>query len=68
MAMPGLAGGRRGTDELRPLVDTVFAAPTEGARRRDGPVPAGGPEAVAALVGGLGEVLPGTRSSLQEHA
>lgn len=57
--MPGLAGGRQGPDELRPLVDTVFAALTEGARRRAGPVPAGGPDAVAVRVGeALGEVLP----------
>jgi L-2,4-diaminobutyrate decarboxylase len=56
---PGLAGGRGGAQELRPLLDTVLAALEEGTRRRAGPVPAGGPDAVAEKVGqALGDALP----------
>ncbi|MCL2731886.1 MAG: aminotransferase class V-fold PLP-dependent enzyme [Actinomycetia bacterium] len=59
MPMPGLAGGRHGAEEMRPLVETVYAALAEGARDRGGAVPAGGPEAVAdRLAQAVGDVLP----------
>ncbi|MFC4030407.1 pyridoxal phosphate-dependent decarboxylase family protein [Streptomyces polygonati] len=69
MPMPALAGGRQGAEELRPLVQLVLDALTEGARRRGGPVPRGGPAAVAAGVDeALGEAMPrdgrGERESL----
>ncbi|MFI0236755.1 pyridoxal phosphate-dependent decarboxylase family protein [Streptomyces sp. NPDC016845] len=47
---PPLAGGTQGPAALRPLLDTVLDALHEGAVRRDGPLPAGGPDAVAALL------------------
>lgn len=46
MPTPPLAGGTTGPDALRPLLDTVLDALREGAHRRDGPLPAGGPGAV----------------------
>ncbi|AJE86257.1 amino acid decarboxylase [Streptomyces albus] len=56
---PPLAGGAAGPTALRPMLDTVLAALQEGALRRQGPLPAGGPEAVAARVRrALGTVLP----------
>ncbi|MCX5378947.1 aminotransferase class V-fold PLP-dependent enzyme [Streptomyces sp. NBC_00091] len=56
---PPLAGGRDGGDALRPLLDTVLTALRTGAEERRGPLPAGGPEAVAARVAAaLGDVLP----------
>ena len=59
MADAGLAGGRQGAEELRPLVETVLAALAEGARGRAGPVAAGGPAAVAERVAhAVPEVLP----------
>ncbi|MFI1091398.1 pyridoxal phosphate-dependent decarboxylase family protein [Streptomyces sp. NPDC020917] len=59
MPMPGLAGGRHGAEEMRPLVETVYAALAEGARDRGGAVPAGGPETVAdRLAQAVGDVLP----------
>ncbi|NGN64724.1 aminotransferase class V-fold PLP-dependent enzyme [Streptomyces sp. A7024] len=45
-----LAGGAAGARALRPYVDAVLAALEEGATERQGPLPAGGPEAVAARV------------------
>ncbi|MGW2653537.1 pyridoxal phosphate-dependent decarboxylase family protein [Streptomyces sp. NPDC001478] len=48
MPTPALAGSTTGPTALRPLIDTVLTALQEGARRRDGPLPAGGPDAVAA--------------------
>ncbi|WP_405494081.1 pyridoxal phosphate-dependent decarboxylase family protein [Streptomyces sp. NBC_00096] len=54
-----LAGGAHGPDALRPLLDTVLEALRTGARARGGPLPAGGPHAVAARVAAaLGDVLP----------
>jgi L-2,4-diaminobutyrate decarboxylase len=41
-----LAGGAAGPRALRPLLDTVLAALTDGATARCGPLPAGGPAAV----------------------
>ncbi|MEU6823162.1 aminotransferase class V-fold PLP-dependent enzyme [Streptomyces atriruber] len=47
---PPLAGGARGADALRPLLDIALGALREGATARGGPLPAGGPEAVAERV------------------
>ncbi|MET7622088.1 aminotransferase class V-fold PLP-dependent enzyme [Streptomyces sp. NPDC005408] len=49
---PGLAlaGGTAGPDALRPLLAIVLAALTDGAAARGGPIPRGGPEAVASRV------------------
>ncbi|MFE3762758.1 pyridoxal phosphate-dependent decarboxylase family protein [Streptomyces sp. NPDC059104] len=56
---PPLAGGRHGADALRPLLDTALTALATGTKERGGPLPAGGPEAVAARVAAaLGDVLP----------
>lgn len=46
MPTPPLAGGVTGPAQLRTLLDTVLTALHEGAARRDGPLPAGGPDAV----------------------
>ncbi|MFB6813829.1 pyridoxal phosphate-dependent decarboxylase family protein [Streptomyces sp. NPDC056347] len=43
---PPLAGTTTGPAALRPLLDTVLAALHDGARRRDGPLPTGGPDTV----------------------
>ncbi|ULR49944.1 pyridoxal phosphate-dependent decarboxylase family protein [Streptomyces deccanensis] len=59
MTAPPLASGPQGPGALRPLLDTVLDALREGAGTRGGPLPAGGPEAVAAMVrDALGEPLP----------
>jgi L-2,4-diaminobutyrate decarboxylase len=59
MRTPPLASGPEGPDALRPLLDTVLDALTTGRRARGGPLPAGGPEAVATRVAdALGDVLP----------
>ncbi|MEU9123813.1 pyridoxal-dependent decarboxylase [Streptomyces sp. NPDC048506] len=42
-----LAGGTNGPRALRPLLDTVLDALTTGAEDRAGPLPPGGPDAVA---------------------
>ncbi|MFG2984396.1 pyridoxal phosphate-dependent decarboxylase family protein [Streptomyces sp. NPDC048258] len=56
---PPLAGGPGGAEALRPLLDTVLDALHSGARARGGPIPAGGPDALAARVqAALGDVLP----------
>ncbi|MFD8818954.1 hypothetical protein ACFV23_47595, partial [Streptomyces sp. NPDC059627] len=47
MSTPPLASGPQGPDALRPLLDTVLDALREGGRARGGPLPAGGPAAVA---------------------
>ncbi|MEU3463169.1 aminotransferase class V-fold PLP-dependent enzyme [Streptomyces sp. NPDC006733] len=44
---PQLAGGITGPAHLRPLLDTVLDALTAGATARGGPLPSGGPDAVA---------------------
>ncbi|MFJ4962074.1 L-2,4-diaminobutyrate decarboxylase [Streptomyces sp. ADI96-02] len=46
MPTPPLAGGTAGPAALRPLIDTVLTALQDGAARRDGPLPAGGPDTV----------------------
>ncbi|MGW2568445.1 pyridoxal phosphate-dependent decarboxylase family protein [Streptomyces sp. NPDC001537] len=59
MSTPSLASGPEGPHALRPLLDTVLHALDEGAHARGGPLPAGGPAAVAArLRAALGDVLP----------
>ncbi|SCE08860.1 L-2,4-diaminobutyrate decarboxylase, partial [Streptomyces sp. BpilaLS-43] len=46
MPIPPLAGGTAGPAHLRPLLDTVLTALHDGAARRGGPLPAGGPDTV----------------------
>ncbi|WEH18795.1 aminotransferase class V-fold PLP-dependent enzyme [Streptomyces sp. VNUA24] len=59
MTAAPLASGPQGPDALRPLLDTVLDALREGAGARGGPLPAGGPDTVTALVrDALGEPLP----------
>ncbi|MFE1799418.1 pyridoxal phosphate-dependent decarboxylase family protein [Streptomyces sp. NPDC059517] len=54
-----LASGLHGPDNLRPLLDTVLAALRTGAATRPGPLPTGGPPAVAArLREALGDPFP----------
>ncbi|MGI5374649.1 pyridoxal phosphate-dependent decarboxylase family protein [Streptomyces sp. CA-251387] len=54
-----LASGPEGPHALRPLLDTVLHALSEGTRARGGPLPSGGPDAVAARVrDAIGDVLP----------
>ncbi|MEV6160544.1 aminotransferase class V-fold PLP-dependent enzyme [Streptomyces sp. NPDC052052] len=43
---PPLAGSTTGPTALRPLIDTVLTALHDGAHRRDGPLPAGGPDTI----------------------
>ncbi|MFJ9418422.1 pyridoxal phosphate-dependent decarboxylase family protein [Streptomyces sp. NPDC101227] len=50
MSTPLLAGGTAGPAALRPLLDTVLDALTTGAEHRAGPLPPGGPDAVAHAV------------------
>ncbi|MBT2546238.1 aminotransferase class V-fold PLP-dependent enzyme [Streptomyces sp. ISL-44] len=57
--LPPLAGGANGPAALRPLLDTVLEALRTGAEERGGPLPAGGPDTLAARVqAALGDVLP----------
>ncbi|MFF6950584.1 pyridoxal phosphate-dependent decarboxylase family protein [Streptomyces iakyrus] len=59
MSTPPLASGPDGPQALRPLLRTVLDALATGARARGGPLPAGGPEQVAArLRDAVGDVLP----------
>ncbi|MFK4102347.1 pyridoxal phosphate-dependent decarboxylase family protein [Streptomyces sp. NPDC019531] len=59
MNTPPLASGPEGLTALGPLLDTVLDALGEGARRRGGPLPAGGPPEVAERVrAAVGDVLP----------
>ncbi|MFE9447648.1 pyridoxal phosphate-dependent decarboxylase family protein [Streptomyces sp. NPDC006739] len=59
MSLPPLASGPDGPVALRPLLDTVLDALRAGGRARGGPLPAGGPDAVAARVAdAVGDVLP----------
>ncbi|MDN3296755.1 aminotransferase class V-fold PLP-dependent enzyme [Streptomyces ficellus] len=67
MSTPPLAGGPEGPEALRPLLDTVLDALHHGAVTRSGPLPAGGPDAVAAHVrGAVGDVLPDTGTGADE--
>jgi L-2,4-diaminobutyrate decarboxylase len=60
-AEPGLAGGPAGAARVRALADAAMTAVAESAATRQGPIPAGGPaavaESVAAALGPAG-VLP----------
>ncbi|MFI9751928.1 pyridoxal phosphate-dependent decarboxylase family protein [Streptomyces collinus] len=59
MSTPPLASGPHGPHALRSLLHTVLDALETGARARGGPLPAGGPEQVAArLRDAVGDVLP----------
>ncbi|MFI9649786.1 pyridoxal phosphate-dependent decarboxylase family protein [Streptomyces sp. NPDC052040] len=59
MSLPPLASGPEGPNALAPLLATVLDALRDGERRRGGPLPAGGPTAVAARVrDAVGDVLP----------
>ncbi|MDT0412528.1 MULTISPECIES: pyridoxal phosphate-dependent decarboxylase family protein [Streptomyces] len=59
--LPPLSGGPHGPEALRPLLDTVLTALTDGAHHRKGPLPAGGPAPVAAaLHAAATPVLPDT--------
>ncbi|MBH5132093.1 hypothetical protein I3J14_18385, partial [Streptomyces sp. HB-N217] len=59
MGLPPLASGPHGTDALRPLLDTVLDALRTGTAARGGPLPPGGPDAVAARVAdAAGDILP----------
>ncbi|MEU1512695.1 aminotransferase class V-fold PLP-dependent enzyme [Streptomyces sp. NPDC005811] len=59
MSTPPLASGPEATDALRPLLATVLDALDAGRTARGGPLPAGGPDAVAArLSAAVGDVLP----------
>ncbi|AJP01558.1 amino acid decarboxylase [Streptomyces cyaneogriseus subsp. noncyanogenus] len=61
MSTPPLASGPDGPDALRPLLDTVLDALRAGSRARGGPLPAGGPGAVARQVrDAAGDLLPET--------
>lgn len=51
-----LAGGSSGAASLRPLLETVLDALADGAAERCGPLPAGGPAAPEANIGGT--ILP----------
>ncbi|MFI1163739.1 pyridoxal phosphate-dependent decarboxylase family protein [Streptomyces sp. NPDC020801] len=54
-----LASGPEGPRALRPLLDTVLDALDTGRRARGGPLPTGGPEAVAARMrDAVADVLP----------
>ncbi|MEU8869755.1 aminotransferase class V-fold PLP-dependent enzyme [Streptomyces javensis] len=52
-----LAGGQSGPGVLRPMVDTVLDALAHGAADRGGPLPAGGPAAVARRIRGAARPL-----------
>ncbi|WP_411076627.1 pyridoxal phosphate-dependent decarboxylase family protein [Streptomyces sp. cmx-10-25] len=65
-APPPLAGGVPGADALRPLLGTVLDALRAGAEERGGPLPAGGPDAVAHRTARLGAVLPETGTGPDE--
>ncbi|MFE5916072.1 pyridoxal phosphate-dependent decarboxylase family protein [Streptomyces sp. NPDC056468] len=57
--LPSLASGPEGPHALRPLLDIVLDALGEGARARRGPLPSGGPDAVAGRMRtAVGDVLP----------
>ncbi|MFJ5259016.1 pyridoxal phosphate-dependent decarboxylase family protein [Streptomyces sp. NPDC088387] len=59
MSTPPLASGPQGPDALRPLLDTVLDALHTGRHARGGPLPAGGPDAVAVRVrDAVDDVLP----------
>lgn len=59
MSTPPLASSPEGPHALRPLLDTVLDALTDGTRTRGGPLPPGGPGTVAQRMrDAIGDVLP----------
>ncbi|MEV6550813.1 aminotransferase class V-fold PLP-dependent enzyme [Streptomyces sp. NPDC051597] len=67
MHTPPLAGGPTGPAALRPLLAVVLDALGEGAVARGGPLPHGGPEAVAVRVrAAVGEVFPAHGTGAEE--
>ncbi|WP_338676070.1 aminotransferase class V-fold PLP-dependent enzyme [Streptomyces sp. SCSIO 30461] len=67
MSTPPLAGGVAGRDALRPLLAVVLDALKEGADRRGGPLPRGGPDAVGRRVRGtVRPVVPDHGSGAEE--
>ncbi|MER0242487.1 pyridoxal-dependent decarboxylase [Streptomyces sp. HSW2009] len=65
--LPPLAGGAAGPRALRPLIDAVLDTLATGARDRAGPLPPGGPAAVAATVRRtVGEALPAEGTGVDE--
>ncbi|MFI1099758.1 pyridoxal phosphate-dependent decarboxylase family protein [Streptomyces melanogenes] len=67
MHLPPLAGGPHGPAALHPLLGVVLDALREGAVARGGPLPGGGPEAVAVRVAAaIGDVLPLRGTSAEE--
>ncbi|MFD9484248.1 pyridoxal phosphate-dependent decarboxylase family protein [Streptomyces sp. NPDC059991] len=67
MHTPPLAGGPTGPAALHPLLGVVLDALREGAVARGGPLPGGGPEAVAVRVGAaVGEAFPSRGTSAEE--
>ncbi|WP_327322940.1 aminotransferase class V-fold PLP-dependent enzyme [Streptomyces sp. NBC_01210] len=65
---PALAGGTAGPDALRPLLAVVLDALHDGAAQRGGPLPAGGPETVAARLREAAEPLLPERGTGAEEA
>ncbi|MBL1115605.1 aminotransferase class V-fold PLP-dependent enzyme [Streptomyces sp. 110] len=63
-----LAGGQSGPDVLRPMVDTVLNALAHGAADRGGPLPAGGPAAVARRIRGAARPLIPDEGEGPHHA
>ncbi|MFD9634060.1 pyridoxal phosphate-dependent decarboxylase family protein [Streptomyces violascens] len=67
MHSPPLAGGTAGPAALRPLLDVVLDALHQGAKTRGGPLPPGGPEAVARRVHDAAhDILPTHGTGAQE--
>ncbi|QRP43861.1 aminotransferase class V-fold PLP-dependent enzyme [Amycolatopsis sp. FDAARGOS 1241] len=69
-----LAGGRTGTDHLTALLPSALRGLAAGVAERNGPIPAGGPAAVAAALAasGAGKSLPktgiGAERALEDYA
>lgn len=63
-----LAGGTTGPTALRPLLETVLNALEQGATRRGGPLPAGGPDTTTARIRATGRPLIPHTGTGAEHA
>ncbi|MFD3653883.1 pyridoxal phosphate-dependent decarboxylase family protein [Streptomyces sp. NPDC058620] len=68
MPTPPLAGGTAGPAALRPLLDTVLSALEDGAGRRGGPLPAGGPDTTTSRMRTAGRPLIPDTGTGAEHA
>lgn len=67
MHSPPLAGGTAGPAALRPLLDVVLDALHDGAKTRGGPLPRGGPQAVAQRVrAAVPSILPAHGTGAEE--